>query len=143
MADPVTILCSILTIADSSKNVLDVCKYYVSHAKNAPKELHRIIEDVNALEQTVRKLDRVAKSARRTAETSGQFDEWNVPLKRLEGHSKDLTKIIDRQDMKTGFFHELTFRARWPSAWREIRGLLSGISSEKQNIHLETTIYGL
>ena len=143
MADPITILCSILTIAEASKKVLSACTYYVSHAKNAPKELKTVIEDVKALSRTTGELDRVAKSVRRSAVTCTQLDEWDVPLKRLENYVRDLLKVIDRQDMQIGVFHELAFRARWPSTWKEVRELLASIMREKQNIHLETTIYGV
>lgn len=67
MADPVSILCSILTIADASKKVLDICAEYVAHARNAPKELQTLVEDVHALTGTMKRLDSLAKPAKRTA----------------------------------------------------------------------------
>ncbi len=143
MADPVTLLCSILTIADASKKVSDVCTYYISHAKNAPKELQIIIDDLSALTKTVKKLDQVAKSVQKTDATIKQLTEWDVPLKRLDGYTEDLNNLINRQDMKIGLFHEIAFRTRWPSAWREAQTCLVGISREKHHLHLETTIYGV
>jgi Zn-dependent oligopeptidase len=143
MADPVTLLCSILTIADASKKVSDVCTYYISHAKNAPKELQTITDDLSALTKTIRKLDQLAKSVLKDDATAKQLSEWDVPLRRLNGYTENLSNLINRQDMKIGLFHEIAFRTRWPSAWKEARGLLGDISFEKHNLHLETTIYGV
>jgi len=128
MADPVTLLCSILTVADASKKVSDVCTYYMSHAKNAPKELQTIIDDLSALTKTIKKLDQVAKSVRKNDWAAKQLDEWDVPLRRLQVGLGHLDKLINRQDTRIGGFHEFVFRTRWPSAWREARGLLEGIS---------------
>ncbi len=143
MADPVTLLCSILTIADASKKVSDICTYYISDARNAPKELQTIVDDVSALTKTIKKLDQVAKSAKKTDATAKKFTEWNIPLKRLDGYTENLNNLINRQDMKIGLFHEFVFRTRWPSAWREAQLCLEGILREKSNLHLETTIYGM
>lgn len=142
MADPVSILCSILTIADASKKILDVCTDYVTHAKNAPKELQTIIEDVDALNGTMKKLDSLAKSARRTSANAYQFDQWELPLTRVKGHAKDLVKLISQQDMKTGLMHELKFRASWPKTWRSANSLLQGIRSEKNELQLATSVHG-
>ena len=114
MADPVTILCSILTIVDSSKKVLDVCTEYVAHARNAPKELQILIEDVHALNGSMERLDRLAKSAKRTTENAKQFDAWELPLSRITKYAQDLVQLISKQDMKIGRLHELRFRAFWP-----------------------------
>lgn len=73
MADPLTILCSILTIADASKSVLKLCIDYVDHAKNAPKELQTVIDDVHALNGTLHSLDTLAKSAHKSDSNSRQF----------------------------------------------------------------------
>lgn len=143
MADPVTILCSILTIADASKKVSDICTNYISHAKNAPKELQTIIHDLSALTETIRKLDRIAKSVRKNDATRTRPPEWDVPLNRLNGYTENLNNLINSQDLSIGLFHELTFRTRWPLAWRGIREILKGISREKQKLYLETTIYGV
>ena len=142
MADPLTILCSILTITDASKKTLDVCTEYVAHARNAPKELQTLIEDVHALNGTMKRLDSVAKSAKRTTENAEQFDQWELPLERINECAKDLGQLISEQDMKIGRLHELSFRARWPYHWRIARKLLARIQSEKDRLQLETCIYG-
>ena len=80
MADPLTVLCSILTITDASKKTLDVCTEYVAHARNAPKELQTLIEDVHALNGTMKRLDKLAKSAKRTEETLSSLINGNFLL---------------------------------------------------------------
>ena len=142
MADPVTILCSILTIADASKKVLDVCTEYVAHARNAPKEIQTLIEDIHALNGTMRMLDNLAKSARRTAQNGNQFDAWELPLMRIERYARSLVRLISEQDMKTGLLHELRFRVRWPQNWRAAEDLLRVIRMEKNNIQLATSVHG-
>ena len=142
MADPLTILCSILTITDASKKILDVCTQYVAHAKNAPKELQRLIEDVHALNGTMNRLDNLAKSAKRTTENADQFDGWELPLVRINEYAKDLGQLISKQDMKIGRLHELNFRARWPYNWRVAGKLLARIRAEKDRLQLETCIHG-
>ena len=142
MADPLTILCSILTITDASKKTLDVCTQYVAHARNAPKELQTLIEDVRALNGTMKRLDNLAKSAKRTTDNADQFDGWELPLLHINEYAKDLGQLISEQDMKTGRLHELYFRARWPHNWRIAGKLLAQIKSEKDRLHLETCIRG-
>ncbi len=142
MADPVTILCSILTIADASKKVLDVCTKYVTHAKNAPKELQTVIEDVHALNGTMKRLDKLAKSARRTRDNADQFDQWDLPLTRIKQHAQDLVQLISQQDMKIGLFHELRFRARWSHHWLVADSLLRNIRLEKNDLQLATNVHG-
>lgn len=58
--------------------VMDVCENYVAHAKNAPKELQKVIEDILALNGSLKSLDTVAKSARRIDGNSDQFDRWEI-----------------------------------------------------------------
>lgn len=142
MADPVTILCSILTIADASKKILDVCTEYVAHASDAPKELQRVIEDVHALNGTMKRLDRLAKSARRTERNADQFDQWELPLNRIKKCSEDLVKLISQQDMKIGVFHELRFRSRWSHHWRGIDSLLRETGRLQSDLNLATSVYG-
>ncbi len=142
MADPVTILCSVLTIADASKKVLDVCTEYVHHARNAPKELQTVIEDVHALNGTMERLDKLAKSARRTNTNAFQFDQWDLPLTRIKQHAQDLVQLISQQDMKIGLFHELRFRARWSRHWLSAANLLRNIRLEKNELQLATNVYG-
>ena len=142
MADPLTILCSILTIVDSSKKVLDVCTDYVAHARNAPKELQTVIEDVHALNGTMRRLDSLAKSARRTERNAYQFDQWELPLTRIQKHSEDLVKLISQQDTKIGLLHELRFRARWQQHWQIADSLLREIRREKGELQLVTSVHG-
>ena len=142
MADPLTILCSILTITDASKKTLDVCTEYVAHARNAPKELQTLIEDVHALNGTMKRLDNLAKSAKRTTENAGQFDQWELPLMRINQYAQDLGQLISEQDMKIGRLHELRFRARWPQYWRTAENLLARIRSEKDRLQFETCLHG-
>ena len=142
MADPLTILCSILTITDASKKTLDVCTEYVAHARYAPKELQTLIEDVHALNGTMKRLDNLAKSAKRTTKTAEQFNRWELPLARINKYAKDLGQLISEQDMKIGRLHELNFRARWPYHWRIAGKLLARIRSEKYGLQFETCMYG-
>ena len=141
MADPLTILCSILTITDASKKTLDVCTEYVAHARNAPKELQTLIEDVYALNGTMKRLDSLAKSAKRTTENAEQFDLWELPLARIKKYAKDLAQLILEQDMKIGILHELKFRARWSHNWRYAENLLTHIRSEKNSLQSVSYIY--
>lgn len=142
MADPVSILCSILTIADASKKVLDVCAEYVAHPRNAPKELQTLIEDVHALTGTMKRLDSLAKSAKITARYPDQFDQWQLPLKRIRDYAKGLDQLISKQDMKVGILHELKFRACWPQNWRVVESLLQKIRVEKNELQLVTNVHG-
>lgn len=141
MADPVSILCSILTIADASKKVLDVCAGYVAHARNAPKELQTLIEDAHALNGTMKRLDSLAKSSKRTARYPDQFDQWQLPLKRITEYATGLDQLISKQDMKVGILHELKFRARWPQNWRVVDSLLQNIKVEKSELQLVTNVH--
>ena len=142
MADPLAILCSILTITDASKKTLDVCTEYVAHARKAPKELQTLIKDVHALNGTMKRLDELAKSAKRTTESAEQFDQWELSLTRIKNNAKDLAQLILKQDMKTGIFHELRFRARWSHHWRTAENLLAHIRLEKNSLQLDTYIHG-
>ena len=142
MADPLTILCSILTITDASKKTLDVCTEYIAHARKAPKELQTLIEDVHALNGTMKRLDNLAKSAKRATENTEQFDLWELPLARINKCAQDLGQLISEQDMRIGRLHELNFRARWPYHWRNAAKLLARIKSEKDRLQLETCIHG-
>ena len=143
MADPFSILASSLTVADSSKRVIDLCTEYLSHAKNAPKELETIIEDIHELTGAIKKLESFSKSKVGVSELDQGLDQWQTPLKRLDGYAKDLVKIIERQDLKIGLFHELGFRTRWPAAWREVQGLLVNIEREKSKLHLVVAMDGM
>ena len=142
MADPFSILASSLTVADSSKKIIDVCTDYLSHAKNAPKDFQTVIEDVHDLTGTINKLESFSKSKVGASELNQGFDQWQTPLKRLDKHAKDLVKIIERQDLKIGLFHELGFRTRWPTAWREVQALLVKIEREKSKLQLAVAIDG-
>ncbi|KAK0512956.1 hypothetical protein JMJ35_004973 [Cladonia borealis] len=71
------------------------------------------------------------------------FNEWQNPLRRLEGYAKDLKKIVERQDTNIGIFHELAFRTRWPAAWREVQALLAKIEREKNKLHLAVAMDGV
>ena len=57
MTDPSSVLAASLTVADSSKRVIDVFTEYLSHAKNAPRELQTIIEDIHDMTGTINKLE--------------------------------------------------------------------------------------
>lgn len=140
--DPLSILCSILTITDASKKISNVCTYYVAHAKNAPKELQTVIEDVHALNGTMTKLDSLVKSTKRTQEIAYQFDFWELPLARLEKYAKELEHLVSQLDMRVGFFHELGFRARWARGWRAIEILMEKVRIEKGELHLATSMVG-
>ena len=142
MADPFSIVASSLTVADSSKKIIDVCTNYLSHAKNAPKEFQNIIEDVHDLVGTIKKLESFSRSNEGSKELKQGFDQWQTPLKRLDGYSKDLVKILERQDLKIGLFHELGFRTRWPTAWRNVQALLVRIEREKSKLHLAVALDG-
>ena len=142
MADPFSIVASSLTVADSSKKVIDVCTDYLSHAKNAPKEFQNIIEDVHDLVGTINKLESYSRSKYGGSELNQDFDQWQTPLKRLDLYANDLVMIIERQDLKIGLFNELGFRTRWPTAWREVQALLAKIEREKIKLHLAAAIDG-
>ena len=142
MADPFSILAGSLTVADSSKKIIDICTDYLSHAKNAPKQFQTVIEDVHDLTGTIKKLESFSKSKEGGSELDRGFDQWLTPLKRLDEYARDLVKIIERQDLKIGLFHELGFRTRWPTAWREVQALLIKIEREKSKLHLAVAIHG-
>ena len=143
MTDPFSVLAASLTVADSSKRVIDVCTEYLSHAKNAPKEFQTIIEDIHDLTGTIKKLESFSRSKEGRRELDVGFDQWKTPLIRLDGYAKDLVKIVERQDLKIGIFHELGFRTRWPTAWREVQALLVRIEREKNKLHLAAAIDGM
>ena len=140
--DPLSILCSILTITDASKKISNVCTYYFAHAKNAPKELQTVIEDVHALNGIMTKLDSLVKSTQRTRGNAGQFDQWELPLARLEEYAKKLEYLISQLDMRVGFFHELGFRARWARGWRAIEILMDQVRVAKGDLQLATSMVG-
>lgn len=142
MADPFSIVAGSLTVADSSKKVIDICTDYLSHAKNAPKEFQNIIEDIHDLVGTIKKLESFSKSREGPSELNQGFDQWQTPLKRLDVYAKVLVNVIKRQDLKIGLFHELGFRTRWPTAWREVQALLVKIEREKSKLHLAAAIDG-
>ena len=142
MADPVTILCSILTIADTSMKVLGVCTEYVRHARNAPKELHTLIEDVHALNALMRWVDNFIKSVPQK-DNECEFDFWELHLKRINEHAQNLVRLISKQDMKIGLLHEMRFRARWSHDWRAVSTLLDKIKAEKAELQLVTTLSGV
>ena len=142
MADSLSVLASSLTVADSSKRVIDLCTEYLSHAKNAPKELKTIIEDIHDLNGTIKKLENFSRSRQGGSELDQGFDQWLTPLKRLDEYANNLVNIIQRQDLKIGLFHELSFRTRWPTAWREVQALLVKIEREKSKLHLAAAIDG-
>ena len=143
MADPLSIVTGSLTVADSSKKVIDLCTEYLSHAKNAPKEFQTVIEDIHDLTGTIKKLESFSRSREGAIELYQGFDQWQTPLKRLDGYAKDLVNTIQRQDLQIGFFHELGFRTRWPTAWREVQALLVKIEREKSKLHLAAAIDGV
>ena len=142
MADPLSILASSLTVADTSKRIIDICTDYLSHAKNAPKQLQTVIEDVHDLIGTINKLECFSKSREGRSELDEGFDQWKTPLQRLFSYVRDLVNIIERQNLKIGLLHELGFRARWPTAWREVQALLVKIEREKSKLHLAAAIDG-
>ncbi len=143
MTDPFSVLAASLTVADSSMKVIDVCTEYLSHAKNAPKEFQTIIEDIHDLTGTIKRLESFSGSREGRSELDQGFDQWQTPLKRLDGYAEGLVKIIERQDLKIGLFHELGFRARWPKTWREVDSLLIKIEREKNKLHLATAMDGM
>ncbi|KAL8951744.1 MAG: hypothetical protein Q9222_002294 [Ikaeria aurantiellina] len=114
--DPVTTLCSLLTIADASKKISDKCSYYMSHVRNAPKELQRINEDLRALEETVIKLDDLSEAQQRN-------DRWRIPLSRIEDSMVKIAQRISQLDMKS-------------------EHLLLIVSQEKAQLHLATSMHG-
>ena len=143
MTDPFSVLGTSLTVAVSSMRVIDVCTEYVSHAKNAPKEFQTIIEDIHDLAGTIKRLENFSRSKEGRRELETGFDQWQTPLRRLDGYGKDLVKIVERQDLKIGIFHELAFRTRWPTAWREVQALLVKIEREKNKLHLAAAMDGV
>ena len=142
MGDPLSILASTLAIADASKKVIDVCTDYVKHAKNAPKEFQTMIEDIHDLSGTVKKIEDLSRSVPGTSRNVEGYDQLTIPLTRLKGYIRSLVDSIDRQDLRLGMFHELSFRARWPSTWRKFQDLLEKIEKEKNKIHLATAVDG-
>ena len=137
------ILRTSLTIADTSKKVIDVCTEYLSHAKNAPKEFQTIIENLHDLAGTTKRLESFAKSREERHELEVGFNQWQTPLRRLDGYAKDLVRIVERQDLKLGIFHEIGFRTRWPTAWREVQPLLVKIEREKNKLHQAVAMDGV
>ncbi|KAL8711190.1 MAG: hypothetical protein Q9220_004335 [cf. Caloplaca sp. 1 TL-2023] len=133
--DPVTILCSILTIADASKKVYDRCSYYISHVKNAPKELQHINENLRGLDKTLKKLHGL-----RSAQP--MIDHVQIPLSRIKDSVDRIADCISRLDMKVGIFHEMAFRSRWARSWRTIEQLVRVIVEEKAELHLATSMQG-
>lgn len=142
MVDPFSILAGSLTVADSSKRVIDICTDYLSHAKNAPKQFQTVIEDVHDLSGTIKKLESFSRSREGGTQLHQGFDQWLIPLRRLDEYAKELVNVIERQDLKIGLFHELGFRTRWPTAWREVQALLVKIEREKSKLHLAAAIDG-
>ena len=140
--DPLSILCSILTITDASKKISKVCTYYFAHAKNAPKELQTVIEDLHALNGIMTKLDSIAKSTKRTQENASQFDYWELPLTRIAKYAKEVERLVSQLDMEVGFFHELRFRARWAHGWRAIKMLLDDVRTETDEIQMVLSLHG-
>ena len=143
MTDPFSLLAAGLTVADSSKKVIDVCTEYFSHAKNAPKEFQTIIDDIHDLTGTIRRLESFSTSKGGHSQLNQGFDQWQTPLRRLDEYAKHLVKIVERQDLKIGRFHELGFRARWPTAWRQVQPLLVNIEREKGKLHLAVAMDGV
>ena len=144
MTDPFSIIASTLTVADASKSVISACSTYLKHAKNAPKELQLLVEDLEDLSVTIKKLDELAKS--RWVPGQGldpEFAEWKVPLDRLVDYATRLKDLIEKQDLRLGIFRELTFRALWPKTWKDVQSLLTKIEKEKNKLHLATAIEGV
>ena len=95
MGDPISILASALTILDASKKVVDVCTDYVKHAKNAPKELQTIIEDIQDLNGTVKRIESVSRvQIGAIISRPDHYDQFRVPLLRLQGYAQDLVDTI-------------------------------------------------
>ena len=101
-----------------------------------------MIEDIHDLTGTIKKLESFSRSREGDSELGEGFDQWQTPLKRLDGYAEDLVKIIEQQDLKIGRFHELRFRTLWPIAWREVQALLVKIEREKSKLHLAAAIDG-
>ena len=89
----------------------------------------------------MKRLDNLAKSAKRTTENAEQFDLWERPLARIKKYAKDLVQLILEQDMKIGILHELKFRARWSHNWRTVENLLARIESEMNSLQLVACIH--
>ena len=102
-----------------------------------------MLDDIHDLTGTIKRLESFSKSKEGRSELDQGFDQWQTPLKRLDGYVKDLLKIVERQDLKIGVFHELGFRTRWPIAWREVQALLVKIDGEKNKLHLAAALDGV
>ena len=145
MADPLSTIASTLAVADATKSVISACHKYIKHAKNAPKELRLLVEDLEDLNVTIKKLDEIAKSqwSLHATPIDPTLNEWRVPLIRLVDYASRVKGVLDKQDLKLGVFHEIPFRALWPKAWKEIQILLANIEKEKNKLHLATAIEGV
>ena len=144
MTDPLSIIASVLTVVDASKTVIAACSTYIAHARTAPKELQLLVEDLEDLNRTIRKLDELAKSRWvRGQELASEFQEWDVPLDRIRQYANVLKGLIEKQDLRLGTFRELTFRALWPKTWKEVQTLLVKIDKEKSKLQFATAIEGV
>ena len=101
-----------------------------------------LIQDIHALNGSMRKFDHLAQSARRTKEIRDQFDAWELPLTRIERYAKSLVQVVSQQDIRIGLLHELRFRARWPYNWRAKEVLLRDIRLGKNEIQLVMSFHG-
>ena len=103
-----------------------------------------LIEDLDDLTVTIKKLEDIAKSRWTSSDPiAGQLEEWEVPLDRLLEYARSVKQVVYKQDLKMGIFHELSFRALWPKAWKELQSLLTKIDKEKNKLHFATAIEGV
>ena len=56
MVDPLSIIASTLTVADTSTKIISMCGSYISHVRKAPQELLILQDDIRDLKTTVKKV---------------------------------------------------------------------------------------
>jgi len=139
MVDPLSTASAIIQFLTLSQALFVFCKQRYQSAKNAPKELKRIIEVVTSLDKTIRAIKAVIESE--------EYAENPVHLQTLavEGPILSCIKHLEEVRSLLGDDNSLNLRGRlgWTSKGPKIEEIIDKLETEKSTLLLQLEVSSL
>ncbi len=132
MADPLSLVASLIAIVQISGSVISYCYEYRKGVKNAPKDLLRVTNDVAALRNVVERLitlvDNDTTANHKYLSTLAHLVSADGPL---QGCQRDLETLKVKLEPPVGEWKTLGRRLTWPIHEKDVTKTLASIYGTK------------
>ncbi|KAF7364328.1 ANK-REP-REGION domain-containing protein [Mycena sanguinolenta] len=133
MADLVGLVASVLQLIDTVAKARD----YIRDFREAPKDQHRLLQELDALKPLIRKLDTLAKQSNTGGGcTSEMLQEWEEPLEQLETTMRRLARKANLTGIQQ-FSNRLTW-AMWGKD--DVQQALNAVERYKSLVNIWLTL---